>query len=78
MISDKGLDARYGGKPLDPTQAANYLPYGPKKIREMCSDGEIECVKHVDGVDRWGNPRTRYWIYPRAIEAWIRRHSTAA
>jgi hypothetical protein len=67
------FNVEYGGKPLNPVQAAERLPFGPKKIRQMCVDGEIESITYTDDAGR-----PRYGIYPAAIDAWIRTHTTAA
>lgn len=80
----KRFDLMYGGKPLGPAQAESWLPYKARKIREMAAAGEFGkhgvitetyVRKDKNGVE---GEYTRYFIYPAAIEKWIRDHSQAA
>lgn len=72
MVDAHSLAIEYGGKPMSPVEAAQHLPHDVKKIRQMCIDGEIDSI-----TVRTEN-RVRYYIYPAAIDAWIRQHQTAA
>lgn len=57
---------------LTPTQAADYLPYTPKVIREMCAAQQITCL--VAG----GNRHARYKIHRDHIRAWLTAHTQHA
>jgi hypothetical protein len=75
----KRFELMYGGKPIGPKQAEQYLPYKARKIRQMAAAGEFG--KHgviTETVARGDREYTRYFIYPAAIEKWIRDHSQAA
>ena len=54
---------------LTPTQAAAYLPYTPKTIREMCAAHRLTCL--VTG----GHTQARYKIHRDHIHAWLTTHT---
>lgn len=57
---------------LTPSQAADYLPYTPKTIREMCAAKQITCL--VTGSTQ----QARYRIHRSDIRAWLVAHTVKA
>lgn len=60
---------------LTPTEAAEWLPYTPKTIREMCSPDHPQ-LTHIDN-GKTGQAR-RVWIHRDAIRAHIDRNTNHA
>lgn len=74
LMSKRTLEITYGGAPMSPTAAAKWLGCSDKRVRQLCADGELAPIK----VTKGDKGVRRYQIYPTAIDAYIRRHSSAA
>lgn len=69
------LNLKYGGPPMSPNEAAKWLGFSGKRVREMVENGEFP--KDLVQVTRGPAGVKRYRIYPKAIEVWNSRHRAA-
>lgn len=77
MATINSLDDLKDGQLYRPKDVAPLFPGShAKKVIALCNAGELEYVhEELAGMDRWGNPRGRYWISGSAVKAWRRRNT---